>query len=118
MTSNPNEKEDEQIKTGKLRALLATDERRHPELPDVPSIKEEGIDHVAHWKGVLAPKGTARPIIDKLATAFKKMTENQAVIKMIKSFGDDIQYLGPDEFTKIWREEHEAQKELAKIFKK
>jgi len=46
------------------------------------------------------------------------MTEDQTVIKMIKSFGDDIQYLGPDEFTKVWREEFEAQKELARIFKK
>jgi len=37
---------------------------------------------------------------------------------MIKQFGDDIQYLGPDEFAKVWREEYEAHKELGKIFKK
>ncbi len=46
------------------------------------------------------------------------MTEDKSVIGMIKKFGDDIQYLGPDEFTKIWREEFESHKELGKIFKK
>ncbi len=81
--------------------------------------KQEGIDCAyPNWRAVLTPKGTPRPIIDKLAGAFKKMTENQSVVRMIKSFGDDIQYLGPDEFTKVWREEYDAYKELAKTFKK
>ena len=37
---------------------------------------------------------------------------------MIKQFGDDIQYLGPDEFGKLWREEYEMHKELGKSLKK
>jgi len=81
--------------------------------------RDEGVDFTfPNWKAVLAPKGTPRPIIDKLAIAFKKMAEDPSAVKMIKSFGDDIQYLGPDEFTKIWREEYETYKELGKIFKK
>jgi tripartite-type tricarboxylate transporter receptor subunit TctC len=70
------------------------------------------------WRGVLAPKGTPCPIIEKLAIAFKKMTEDKTVMSMIKRFGDEIQYLGPDEFTKLWRDEYEAHKELGKLFKK
>jgi hypothetical protein len=46
------------------------------------------------------------------------MCEDKSVTTMIKNFGDDIQYLGPDEFTKVWREEYEARKDLGKIFKK
>jgi tripartite-type tricarboxylate transporter receptor subunit TctC len=107
------------IKSGKLRALAVMAEKRDPDLPDVPTAIEEGVDCAyPNWRAVLAPKGTPRPIIEKLAGAFKKMTENEAVIKMIKGFGDDIQYLGPDDFTKIWRQEFEAYKELAKTFKK
>ena len=74
--------------------------------------------HERVWRGILAPKGTPQPIIEKLADAFKKMTENKSVLSMIKQFGDDIQYLGPDEFSKGWREEHESFGELGKIFKK
>jgi tripartite-type tricarboxylate transporter receptor subunit TctC len=50
--------------------------------------------------------------------AFKKMTEDKSVLSMIKQFGDQIQFLGPDEFTKVWREEYETHKELGKLFKK
>jgi tripartite-type tricarboxylate transporter receptor subunit TctC len=53
-----------------------------------------------------------------LASAFKKMTEDKTVVSMIKQFGDQIQYLGPDEFAKEWRAEYELHKELGKIYKK
>ncbi len=107
------------IKSGKFRALAVLDDRREEELPDVPTAKEQGVNVVnLMWRAVLAPKATPRPIIDTLALAFKKMTEDKSVIGMIKKFGDEIQYLGPDEFTKIWREEYESHKELGKFFKK
>jgi tripartite-type tricarboxylate transporter receptor subunit TctC len=107
------------IRSGKFRPLVIFDDRRSPELPEVPTAKEEGLNVVnLMWRAVLAPKGTPRPVIEKLAGAFKKMTEDKTVLAMIKQFGDEIQYLGPDEFTKIWREEYEAYKELGKQFKK
>ena len=70
------------------------------------------------WRGVLAPKATPRPVIDKLAQAFKKMTEDKTVITMINQMGDELFYLGPDEFGKLWREEYETHKELGKALKK
>lgn len=107
------------IKAGKTRALAVLDTKREADLRDVPTAKEEGVNVVnLMWRGVLAPKGVSRPIIDKLALAFKKMTEDNSVKSMIQRFGDDIHYLGPDEFSKVWREEYEAHKELGKIFKK
>lgn len=107
------------IKAGKLRPLAVLDNKRDPDLPNVPTAIEEGVNVVfLMWRGVLVPKGTPRPIIDKLAGAFKKMSEDKSVIAMIKRFGDDIHFLGPNEFTKVWLEEYEAYKELGKIFKK
>jgi tripartite-type tricarboxylate transporter receptor subunit TctC len=70
------------------------------------------------WRGVLAPQGTPRGMIDKLAEAFKKMTWNKSVAPMIKQLGDEIHFMGPDEFARTWREEYETQRELGKIFKK
>ena len=107
------------IQAGKLRVLAVTDTERDPSLKDIPTCKEQGVNVVyLMWRGVLAPKGTPRGAIDKLAAAFKKMTEDKSVVPMIKRFGDEINFLGPDEFAKVWREEYETQKELGKIFKK
>ena len=107
------------IQAGKLRPLAVTDAERDPSLKDVPTCKEAGVNMVyLMWRGVLAPKGTPRGIIDKLAGAFKKMTEDKSVVPMIKKLGDEINFLGPDEFAKAWRVEYETQKELGKIFKR
>ncbi len=107
------------IRAGKLIPLAVLDDKRHHALPNVPSAKDLGIQaSYRMWRAALAPKGTPRPIIDKLATAFKKMTEDKSVITMIKQFGDEIQYLGPDEFTKVWREEYDTNRELGRLLKK
>jgi tripartite-type tricarboxylate transporter receptor subunit TctC len=108
-----------QMKAGKIIALATSDSKRDPDFPDVPTLKELGIDvTVLIWKGILAPAGTPRPIIDKLALGFKKMLENKNSIAAIHQLGDYYHYLGPDEMNKIWREEYEAHKELGKAFKK
>jgi tripartite-type tricarboxylate transporter receptor subunit TctC len=107
------------IKAGKLRLLAVLDYQRSPEFPNVPTAKEEGVDVVyLIWRGILAPKGTPRPVIDKLAAAFQKMTADKTVVNMLKSFGDAPNFLGPDEFGKLWREEYETHRELGKIYKK
>jgi tripartite-type tricarboxylate transporter receptor subunit TctC len=107
------------IKSGKLRALAVLDNKREEQLPDVPTAKEQGVNVTnLMWRAVLAPKGTPRPVIETLAQAFKKMTEDKSVVTMIKQMGDEIYYLGPDEFGKLWREEFENQKELGKLLKK
>jgi tripartite-type tricarboxylate transporter receptor subunit TctC len=106
------------IKTGKLRALAVMDEKRERALPDVPTGKETGVDVVFNnWRGVLVPKGTPRPIIDKLAAAFKQMTEDKSVRAIFNQYGEDPYYIGTDEFAKIWRAEYEDFKELRKIYK-
>lgn len=107
-----------QIKAGKIGCLAIFDDRRSPELPDVPTAKEQGLNVVFHnWVAMVAPKGTPRPIIDKLATAFKQMTEDPLAIDMMKKIGENFRYTGTDEFTKIWRAEYEYYKELGKISK-
>lgn len=107
------------IKAGKLRALAVSDSKRDPDFPDVPTLREGGVDaENIVWKGVLAPKATPRPIIDKLALGFKKMLEDKSSLAMIQKLGDNFHYLGPDELTKFWQEEYEAHKELGKVFRK
>jgi putative tricarboxylic transport membrane protein len=107
------------IRGGKLRALAILDTRRENDLPDVPTAREQGFDVVyTLWRAVLAPRGTPRPLIDKLASAFKLMTEDKSFQVLVKQMGDDVSYLGPDEFEKVWRAEYESDRELGKFYKK
>ena len=107
------------IKAGKLRPLLYLDKERFHEYPDVPTAMEEGVNITClQWRGVVAPKGTPRPIIDKLGVAFKKMTDDASVKAMMEKTGQGIQFMGPDEFAKFWRADYEVYKELKTLFKK
>ena len=55
------------IKSGKLRALAVTSEQRLSTYPQVPTLKEQGIDlAVNFWSGLLAPAGTPAPIVKRL----------------------------------------------------
>ena len=109
------------IQAAKLKPLAYAGKERSPALPNVPTDIEQGFNPPVGneiWQGVLAPKGTPRPIIDKLAAAFKKMTEVPKAVAMMKKFSDEFDYLGPEAFEKVWRSEYEAYKKLSQTFKK
>ena len=59
------------IKTGKVRALASTWNRRLPALPDLPTAKELGYPEIfiGHWSGVFAPRGTPDEIFEKMNRA-------------------------------------------------
>jgi tripartite-type tricarboxylate transporter receptor subunit TctC len=117
--TNPTTSFMSQIQAGKIRPLAVLDDKRDTDFPDVPTAKEQGVD-VSYqlWRAILAPKDTPRPIIEKLAEACKKMVEDKSVVALIKKLGDEVNYLGPDEFEKVWRAEFKAHKELGESLKK
>src|SRR3989475_9157683 len=91
------------VRNGKLRALVLTGDRRSHTMPDVPTLREQGIDVVAHaWWGILAPAGTPRPIIDKLVSELNKALNLPDLKKMLgETLGMDVVALGP-EATQKW----------------
>jgi tripartite-type tricarboxylate transporter receptor subunit TctC len=107
-----------QIAAGKIRALAITDVKRHPDLPNVPTVKDEGYDVVfTMWRAVLAPKGTPPAIVDKLEGAFKKLSADKSFIALIKSLGDQVHFQGGKEFEKTWREEWEQHAKIVNAAK-
>jgi len=57
-----------QASAGKVKILAVSTARRSPYLPDVPTLKEAGIDVEADaWNGLIAPGGTPTPIVDKIS---------------------------------------------------
>ncbi len=98
-----------QIGAGKMRALAVTDTRRHRDLPNVPTLREEGVDVVfTQWRSVLAPKGIPQAIAQKLEAAFKQMTEDSSFQALIKQLGDEIHFQAGKEFENTWRQEWEG----------
>jgi tripartite-type tricarboxylate transporter receptor subunit TctC len=86
------------VRGGKMRALVLTGDKRSHTMPDVPTLKELGIDVVAHaWWGILAPAGTPRPIIDKMVLELRKAIALPDVSKMLQETqGMEVIALGPD----------------------
>ena len=86
------------VKGGKMRALVLTGDKRSHTMPDVPTLKELGIDVVAHaWWGILAPAGTPRPIIDKLVLELRKAIALPDVSQLLhETNGMEVVALGPD----------------------
>jgi tripartite-type tricarboxylate transporter receptor subunit TctC len=71
-----------QLRAGKLRALAITGVERDPLLPNVPTLRESGLDVVGGtWVALFAPAATPRPIIDRLSkelSTILKMPDLQA----------------------------------------
>ena len=62
-----------QIKAGKVKAYGVTSPKRVPSLPDIPTLDEQGLKgfEVGIWHGLYAPKGTPKPVLDKLVAALQ-----------------------------------------------
>ncbi|MPM92337.1 hypothetical protein SDC9_139472 [bioreactor metagenome] len=97
------------MKDNTAKVVAIATEERLPELPDVPTFKEAGIDLViASNRGFAAPKGTPKEIIDILADAFKKVSEDPEYIAEMKNLGLPAKYLGPEEFGKLNKLEYDT----------
>jgi tripartite-type tricarboxylate transporter receptor subunit TctC len=91
-----------QVKSGTVRALAVTSQKRIEDFPDVPTMKEAGADVDAIiWTGVFAPKATPPGIVRKLEAEFVKIGKQPDVIARLKAIGVDAIGTSTDEFTKI-----------------
>ncbi|MGO4304144.1 Bug family tripartite tricarboxylate transporter substrate binding protein [Cupriavidus sp. RAF12] len=77
------------VKAGKLRALAVTSEQRNVLFPDVPTVAESGFPGftAVSWVGLSAPKGTPKPIVDKLEAAMVASFRQPAVRDKLEANG-------------------------------
>jgi len=95
------------VKSGKLRALAIAGPRRSPLLPDVPTLKEAGIDgvDVQQWYGFFAPAKTPKPIIDQLNKALNQVLADKEVVKRMEDHGADVETSTPEQFAALVKSE-------------
>ena len=104
------------IQSGRLRALANTGKKRAELLPDVPTLMESGVDvNTIVWFSILAPAGTPRPIIDKLAGVLIKMPHTPEMKRRLVDLGAEPVGSTPEEFNKHLRDETAEWAEVVKI---
>jgi tripartite-type tricarboxylate transporter receptor subunit TctC len=94
------------VKSGRLKALGVSSEKRQSLLPDVPSIAEDlpGYE-VSTWYGIFAPAGTPRAVIDRLNQALGRILTSPDAQSRLAAVGADAQPNTPEQFAQAVSQE-------------
>ena len=105
----------EYLKAGQLKMLGIASAERNPALPDIPTLKEQGIDFVnATNRGYFFPKGTPQEIVKAMNDAMKKVAENPDYIKEMEDMGVDVNFMGTEDYTKYLQDDVAYLEEMLK----
>lgn len=91
------------VRGNKLRALAIQGDKRLKAYPDVPTVKELGIDaEFSGWVGLVVPQKTPAPIVEKLREVAKKVAEDKAFVELIENSGDEVRLVVGEQMAKYW----------------
>lgn len=95
------------VKSGRLQALAIAGSKRSSLLPDVPTLKEQGVDgvEVEQWYAIFAPAKTPKDVIAKLNQALNKVLDDKEIIKRIEGHGADVQTSTPEQLGDMVRKD-------------
>lgn len=102
------------IQSGQLRALAVTGENRVPDLPDVPTMKEAGIDDmvVTAWFGLFAPKGTPDSVVNKIYETTHKVLASEDIQTRFAQLGGEAGGNTPQEYAEYVESQQAMWKEI------
>jgi tripartite-type tricarboxylate transporter receptor subunit TctC len=100
----------------RIRALGVTSDKRVPQYPDVPAIAEAvpGFEFTA-WVGCFVPKGTPRPIVDKLNADLRKTLADPGVASKLSAQTLDPMPMTPEEFAARLKSDYVKYEKLVKL---
>jgi tripartite-type tricarboxylate transporter receptor subunit TctC len=95
------------VRANKLRPLAVLSARREPALPDVPTMKESGVDDfvVPIWYGILAPAGTPREIVNRLNSEIHKALASADLKQRLANSGVEPLTSTPEHFAEFIKSE-------------
>lgn len=106
------------VRAGKLRMLAVAGDKRLDAFPDVPTFKENGIDvfPASAFRGIMAPKGTPKEIVDFLFETFREAAKDKDYIEFMKKNGYGMMTLNPKEWRDFLANQDSKFAELKKSF--
>ena len=105
------------IQAGSLKPLAVSGARRHPQLPDVPTMREAGIAdyEMAIWFGLVAPVGVPAPILRRLEAETLKVLDDPAMAARIAQQGATVRRQDAAAFGAMLRAEHAKFGEVVRV---
>ena len=103
------------VEAGQLKFLAIATEKRDPEIPTVPTLKELGVNVVySVSRGIMVPKGTPADVLAKLETACAQAAKDPAFAESMRKQGTDVRYLDRNAYMEFLKRNDAVNKELAR----
>jgi tripartite-type tricarboxylate transporter receptor subunit TctC len=103
------------VEAGELKFLAIATEKRSPEMPSVPTLKELGVDVVYDVnRGIMAPKGTPADVLAKLESACAAAAKDPAFAEAMKKQGTVVRYLDRKSYAAWLKQNDELNRTIAK----
>ena len=103
------------IQTNELKALGISTKERHPDIPDVGTLQEQGIDLIFGTdRGIMLPKGASKEVIQHFVDILAKVTSDPAYRKSIEAKGSTVEFIAGDEYVKYFQDTFTKWKAIAK----
>ena len=103
------------VEAGQLKFLAIATEKRHPEMPGVPTLKELGVNVVFDVnRGIMAPKGTPAEVLAKLGSACAAAAREPEFAKAMRLQGTDVRYIGRNDYASWLKQTDDLNRTLAK----
>lgn len=104
-----------QVQAGTLRLIAVYSDRRHPNFPSVPTLKEAGVPVVQlSFGGVLAPAKTPPEVLQKLQSSCERAAKSPAYLEWAGKAGQVVDYLPAEEFARKLREDSQSKEATIK----
>jgi tripartite-type tricarboxylate transporter receptor subunit TctC len=101
------------VQSGKLRVLNTWGEKRLPKFPDVPTLKELGLNMVqASPYGIGAPKGMDPALVKRIHDAFQQAMEMPSHVDVLGKYDQQLMHMSPQEYSKFAEETFRREKAL------
>lgn len=84
------------VKSGKLKAIGVAGSQRSALLPDVPTLKEQGVANVdvSQWYAIFAPAKTPKPVLEQLNKVINEVLADKSVAKRLEDHGAEVETMG------------------------
>ncbi len=106
-----------QVKVGRMRCVATGGDRRSAVMPELPTLAESGVPGFRFygWNGIVAPRGTPRPIILLLNAVMNDVLGTPEIRRLFADLGEEPAYGTPEGFGRLIREDHESMGKLVRL---
>ena len=107
------------VKGGKLKAVGVAGDKRSALMPDVPTLKEQGIQgvDVSQWYAIFAPAKTPKPVIDQLNKALNQVLADKTVVQRLEGHGAEVSTMTPEQLQSYVQQEQVKWKKVVQAAK-